>query len=57
MWAGAAVWRTHSVMIPLLAHILLNLTALEGGGAFLPLAASLITLLDGLFLMAEPSKL
>ena len=57
MWAGAVVWRTHSVMIPLLAHILLNLTAFEGGGAFLPLAASLITLLDGLFLMAEPSKL
>ena len=57
MWAGAAVWRTHSVMIPLLAHILLNLTALEGGGALLPLAVSLITLLDGLFLMAEPSEL
>ena len=57
MWAGAVVWRTHSMMIPLLAHILLNLTAFEGGGAFLPLAASLITLLDGLFLMAEPSKL
>ena len=57
MWAGAVVWNTRSVMIPLLAHILLNLTAFEGGGAFLPLAASLITLLDGFFLMSESSKL
>ena len=57
IWAGAVVWKTRSVMIPLLAHILLNLTAFEGGGAFLPLAVSLITLLDGLFLMAEPSEL
>ena len=57
MWAGAVVWRTRSVMISLLAHVLMNLTAFDGGGAFLPLAVSLITLLDGLFLMAEPSKL
>lgn len=57
MWAGAVVWRTHSVMIPLLAHVLMNLTAFDGGGAFLPLAASLITLLDGFFLMSESSKL
>ena len=56
IWAGAVVWRTRSVMIPLLAHVLMNLTAFDGG-ALLPLAASLITLLDGLFLMAEPSKL
>ena len=56
IWAGAVVWRTRSVMVPLLAHVLMNLTAFDGG-ALLPLAASLITLLDGLFLMAEPSKL
>ena len=57
VWAGAVVWRTHSVMIPLLAHVLMNLTAFDGGGALLPLAASLITLLDGFFLMSESSKL
>ena len=57
MWAGAVVWKTRSVMIPLLAHVLMNLTAFDGGGAFLPLAASLITLLDGFFLMSESSKL
>ncbi len=57
VWAGTVVWKTRSVMIPLLSHVLMNLTAFEGGGAFLPLAASLITLLDGLILMAEPSKL
>ena len=57
VWAGAVVWKTRSVMIPLLAHVLMNLTALEGVGRLIPLAASLITLLDGFFLMAEPSKL
>lgn len=52
VWAGAAQWRTHSVMVPLLAHVLMNLTAFDGNGSLIPLAASLITLLDGLILMA-----
>ena len=52
VWAGAVVWRTHSVMVPLLAHVLMNLTAFDGSGRLIPLAASLITLLDGLILMA-----
>ena len=52
VWAGAVVWRTRSVMIPLLAHILMNLTAFEGSGTVIPLAAGFITLLDGLILMA-----
>lgn len=52
VWAGAVVWRTHSVMVPLLAHVLLNLTAFDGSGRLIPLAASLITLLGGLLLMA-----
>ena len=56
VWAGAVVWRRGSVTLPLLAHVLMNLTAFDGG-ALLPLAASLITLLDGFFLMSESSKL
>jgi len=52
VWAGAVVWRTHSVMVPLLAHILMNLTAFDGSGRLISLAASLITLLGGLLLMA-----
>lgn len=52
VWAGAVVWKRRSVIIPLLAHVLMNLTAFEGGGSLLPLAASLITLLDGLILMS-----
>ena len=52
VWAGAALWRTNSVMVPLLAHILMNLTAFEGSGTVIPLAAGFITLLDGLILMA-----
>ena len=57
VWAGAVVWRRGAVTLPLLAHVLMNLTAFDGGGALLPLAASLITLLDGFFLMSESSKL
>ena len=53
VWAGAALWRTNSVMVPLLAHILMNLTAFEGSGSLIPLAAGFITLLDGLILMAR----
>ena len=52
VWAGAVVCKRRSVMIPLLAHVLMNLTAFEGGGRLLPLAASLIILLDGLILMS-----
>ena len=52
VWAGAVVWKRRSVMIPLLAHVLMNLTAFDGSGSLLPLAASLITLLDGLILMS-----
>ena len=52
IWAGAVVWRTRSVMVPLLAHVLMNLTAFEGSGRLIPLAVSLITLLGGLLLMS-----
>ena len=51
VWAGAAVWRTRSVMIPLLAHVLMNLTAVDGGGLYIPLTASLVTLVIGILLI------
>lgn len=51
VWAGAVVVKKRSVLIPLLAHILMNLTAFEGGGTLLPLAASLATLIFGLVLI------
>ena len=51
VWAGAVVWRTHSVMIPLLAHVLMNLTAVDGGGLYIPLTASLVTLVIGILLI------
>ena len=51
VWAGAVVWKQNSVIIPLLAHVLMNLTAFDGGGNLIPLAVSLITLLDGIILI------
>ena len=51
MWAGAAVWRTGSVLIPLLAHVLLNMTAFDGGPRLVPLAAGILTLIAGLLLL------
>ena len=51
IWAGAVVWRTRSVMIPLLAHVLMNLTAVDGGGLYIPLTASLVTLVIGILLI------
>ena len=56
VWAGAVVWRTHSVMIPLLAHVLMNLTAFEGTSPLLPLAASMITLVIGIILLTSRAK-
>ena len=51
VWAGAVVWKQNSVIIPLLAHVLMNLTAFDGGGNLIPLAVSLLTLLDGIILI------
>ena len=51
VWAGAVVWKRGSVALPLLAHVLLNLTAFEGGGMLIPVAAGILVLLAGLFLL------
>ncbi len=49
VWAGAVVWRRNSLLIPLLAHLLLNLTAVAEG-TLLPLIISAIVLADGVAL-------
>ena len=53
LWAGAVVWRTRSVMIPLLAHVLMNLTASESIVLYIPFAASLLTLAIGILLIKK----
>ena len=53
LWAGAVVWKTRSVMIPLLAHVLMNLTASESIVLYIPFAASLLTLAIGILLIKK----
>ena len=50
IWAGAVVWKTNRVMLPLLAHVLLNLTAVTDG-TILSLIVSVVVLVDGILLM------
>lgn len=52
VWAGAVVWRAQSIAIPLLAHVLLNLT---GSGDMLPMsvATGIVVLIDGILLMCS----
>ncbi|MBQ3703139.1 MAG: CPBP family intramembrane metalloprotease [Oscillospiraceae bacterium] len=50
MWAGAVVWRKGSILIPLLAHVLLNATAVTEG-SLIPVLASAVVLVDGILLM------
>jgi len=50
IWAGAVVWRKGSILIPILAHVLLNLTAVTEG-TLIPLAVSVVVLADGILLM------
>ena len=51
IWAGAVVWKRRSVLIPLLAHMLMNLTAFDGSGLYISLTASLVTLVIGIMLI------
>lgn len=51
VWAGAVVWRKRSILIPLLAHVLINLTASDGSGALIPLAVNVAVLIDGIVFM------
>ena len=58
VWSGTVVWKKQSLTVPLLAHVLLNLTAFEGGGALIPVVAGILVLFDGLFLLSiiSPTK-
>lgn len=53
VWAGTVVWKKQSMTVPLLAHVLLNLTAFEGGGVLIPLALSIVLLIDGIILQKK----
>ena len=53
LWAGAVVWKTRSVMGPLLAHVLMNLTAFESSDLYISFAASLLTLVIGILLIKK----
>ncbi len=50
MWAGAVVWMKGSILIPLLAHAMMNAMAVTEG-LLLPLAVSVVVLVDGILLM------
>lgn len=50
IWAGTVVWQKNSIFIPLLAHILLNFTAVTEE-MILPLIVSVFVLADGIILI------
>ena len=52
VWAGSVVWQKGSIRLPLLAHLLLNLTAVTEG-ILLSTGASILVLADGLLLIKE----
>lgn len=51
IWAGVVVWRTNRIWIPMLAHVLLNATAVEAEIAWMSVLVSMVVLHDGLILM------
>jgi len=51
VWAGAAVWRTDRILIPLIAHVLLNATAADAEIAWVSVLVSIAVLADGIWLM------
>ena len=53
VWAGTVIWKKQSLTVPLLAHALLNLTAFEGGAVLIPLAVSIVLLIDGIILQKK----
>ena len=56
VWSGTVVWKKQSLTVPLLAHVLLNLTAFEGGAVLIPLAVSIVLLIDGIILQKKLRK-
>lgn len=51
IWAGAVVWKTDRIWIPLLAHVLLNATAGDSEIAWVSILVSVVALTDGIWLM------
>ncbi len=51
MWAGAMVWKTNSIWIPVTAHILVNLTASGNCSIIMQIVVSVIVLLDAVWMM------
>lgn len=51
IWAGAVVWKTDQIWIPLLAHVLLNATASDAEIAWVSVLVSVVVLTDGIWLM------
>ncbi len=50
IWAGTVVWHKNGILIPVLAHVLLNLTAITEE-KILPLIVSIAVLIDGILLI------
>ncbi len=55
IWAGAVVWKTDKIWIPLLVHVLLNTTAVDGIKQ-LSLVIGLIVLADGILVFLMPLR-
>ncbi len=55
IWAGAVVWKTGRITIPLIAHLLLNATAAEDN-MWAGIIASIVVLADGIILLQECGK-
>lgn len=51
VWAGAVVWRTERIWIPLIAHVLLNATAADVEIAWVSVLVSIAVLADGVVLL------
>lgn len=50
IWAGAVVWQTDQIWIPLIAHILLNATAGNESIMWMSLLMSVIVAVDGILI-------
>lgn len=51
IWAGAVVWKTDRIWIPLLAHVLLNATSVDAEIVWVNVLVSIVVLADGIWLM------
>ena len=52
VWAGAAVWRSGQIKMPLLAHLLLNMTAFADN-MWISIIVGFVVLINGAYLLKE----